>query len=183
MNEELLDGRCTVDEALANTEGMKLLQLEKPIIAHKEVGNIKRADLPAKMEITDSVRKKVQFLDIIHDFEGDLDLKVIEQLFLQQRYAELPPPICVKGDNQVPFNIIKHIKFVDGTKIPHNTIIRMCQGTPLEIDYQQKFREGGRAFQYMLEGLGGFQVRYVKLIPAGSGNKVPKETEDHQERV
>ena len=30
----------------------------------------------------------------------------------------------------------------------------------------------------MLEGLGGFQVRYFKLIPAGSSNKVPRETDD-----
>ena len=30
----------------------------------------------------------------------------------------------------------------------------------------------------MLEGLGGFQVRYFKLIPAGSSNKVPKETDE-----
>ena len=30
----------------------------------------------------------------------------------------------------------------------------------------------------MLEGLGGFQVRYQKLVPLNASNKVPKETED-----
>ena len=33
----------------------------------------------------------------------------------------------------------------------------------------------------MLEGLGGIRVRYFKLIPAGSSNKVPKETDDIRE--
>ena len=75
-------------------------------------------------------------------------------------------------------NIVKHIKFVDGTKVLHSTILGMCVGQPLELDFQKHSREGGRAFQYMLEGLGGFQIRCQKLIPAGASNKVPKETED-----
>ena len=74
---------------------------------------------------------------------------------------------------------------------PFQHAARRCPHRPLQMGYHQahqvcgrrqnpaqKFREGGRAFQYMLEGLRGFQIPYVKLIPAGSGNKVPKETED-----
>ena len=105
---------------------------------------------------------------------------------------ELPAPIGMKGNNLVPYNlqlfivlkgsnkhdIIKHVKFVDGTRVLRSAILRMCHGQALQVDLQGKFREGGRALQYMLEGLGGFQVRYQKLVPAGSSNKQPLETAD-----
>ena len=45
------------------------LYLEKPMVVNKEPGSIKLGDLPAKMEITNSVNKKTQFLDVIVDHE------------------------------------------------------------------------------------------------------------------
>ena len=124
--------------------------------------------------------------------EGDFDLKHIETLFLQQRYQDLPEPIKMNGNNLTPYtmqlfmlqsedktwNIVKHIRFAEGTKILWSTIVNMSTGRPVEIDYQKNFRDGTRALQYMLEGLGGFQVRYQKLVPLNASNKIPKETED-----
>ena len=192
VDDRNLDGSVTFEEAIANTEGLKTLQLEKPIIVHKPVGNIKVADLPAKDEIHDNGKKKLQFLDVIMGHKGAFNFKEIETLFLQQRYADLPEPLGMKGRNLTPFNmqlfilpqgpetyhIVKHIKFAENTKVNHFTILNMVYGQALEIDLQKHYREGSRAFQYMLEGLGGFQVRYLKLVPQGSSSKPTKEMED-----
>ena len=159
---------------------------------NKEPGSIKFGDLPAKMTIDEGLRKKVQFIEVVADHEGPIDLKHIETLFLQQRYADLPPPISMKGNFQAPYNmqlfiipkdggksdIIKRIKFLDGTKVIHNTIRAMCHGIPLEIDLRGKFREGGRGLQYLLEGMGGFQVRYHKIVLGSASSKPSRETED-----
>ena len=182
----------TFHEAIANTEGLKIVQLEKPIIVHQPVGNVQVGDLPAKDEIHENGKKKLQFLDVIMNCKGTFNFKEIEKLFLQQRYADLPAPLGMKGNNRTPYNmqlfileqghetyhIVKHIKFIDNTKVNHQTILNMVYGRALEINLQSHFREGSRALQYMLEGLGGFQVRYMKLFPQGSSSKPTKETED-----
>ena len=49
--------------------------------------------------------KKVQFLDVIVDFEGDLDLKQLKTLFLQQRYQEFPAPIRMVGENIIHYTM------------------------------------------------------------------------------
>ena len=54
------------------TDGMKILYPEKPTVVNKEPGSIKLGDLPAKTEITDSMKKKTQFLDVIVDHQGPL---------------------------------------------------------------------------------------------------------------
>ncbi|CAJ1407976.1 unnamed protein product [Effrenium voratum] len=169
----------TFDKAVAHADGMKLVPLDKPMIVHKEHGVVKLSDLPAKMEITDgSIKEKHHFLDVIADWEGTLDFKNIETLFLQQRYADLPPPLLsMKGQHQAPYtmqliilpkpggkhDIIKRIKLQDDDKLTHATIISMCHGTPLEIDLRGKFREGSRGFQHMLQSMGGFQVKTVLI--------------------
>ncbi|CAE7821088.1 unnamed protein product [Symbiodinium sp. KB8] len=164
-NDDILDGAITFEEAISNTEGLKVIFLEKPMIVHKSIGSVKIGDLPAKDEIVDSSNKK---------------------------NSDLPEPIKMNGNNLTPYtmqlfmlqsedktwNIVKHIRFAEGTKILWSTIVNMSTGRPVEIDYQKNFRDGTRALQYMLEGLGGFQVRYQKLVPLNASNKIPKETED-----
>ena len=67
--------------------------MEKPLIVHKEAGTGKVGDLPAKDELDDSGKKKLQLLDVIMNHKGKFDFKEIEKLFLQQRYADLPDPL------------------------------------------------------------------------------------------
>ncbi|CAE7658476.1 unnamed protein product [Symbiodinium sp. KB8] len=163
MHNDALDGAITFDEAISHTDGLKLVRLEKPIVVHKEPGCITVGDLPAKDEITDEVKKKVQFLDVLMNWEGVLDFKKIEELFFQQRYSDLPHPIRMNGRNETPYDM---------------QVFIVSKGRALEIDYCKQYREGGRALQYLLEAMGGFQVRYQKLVPAGSSTKPTKETED-----
>ena len=192
MDPANLDGAVTLEEAIGQTDGMKLLQLEKPIVVNKPLGAVRVGDLPVKDDVSDTLKKKNHFFDIIMGHEGEFDFKQIETVMLQQNYADLPEVVRMKGNNQTPYNmqlfilpqgssvyhIVKYIKFTENTKVNHQTILNMCSGRACEIDLQKHFREGSRGLQYMLEGLGGFQVRYFKLIPAGSSNKVPKETDD-----
>ena len=162
------------------------------MVVNKPVGFVKVGDLPARDEIDDGIKKKIQFLDVLLEYEGAIDLKEVETMFLQQRYEDLPPPIKVPGNKVTPFtmqlvvlplaegkwNIVKHIRFADGAKVMHSTIKSMSVGRALEIDYQKNFKDGSRALQYLLEGMGGFQVRYQKLVPANSNTKLVRETED-----
>ena len=192
FDETNLDGNITWDEAITNTDGMKVVGLERPMVVNKPVGFVKVGDLPARDEIDDGIKKKIQFLDVLLEYEGAIDLKEVETMFLQQRYEDLPPPIKVPGNNVTPFtmqlvvlplaegkwNIVKHIRFADGAKVMHNTIKSMSVGRALKIDYQKNFKDGSRALQYLLEGMGGFQVRYQKLVPANSNTKLVRETED-----
>ena len=85
-----------------HTRSMKLVPLDKATIVHKEPGAVKLSDLPAKMEGADgSIKKNHRFLNVIVGWEGTLDLKNIETLFLQQRYADLPPPISMKVNTRL----------------------------------------------------------------------------------
>ena len=102
-NEDILDGAITFEEAISNTAGLKVIFLEKPMIVHKPIGSVKIGDLPAKDEIVDSMKKKIQFLDSIPNHEGDFDVKHIEALSLQQIYQDLPDTIKTKGNNLTPY--------------------------------------------------------------------------------
>eukprot|EP00973_Karenia_brevis_P089485 12397993-Karenia_brevis.AAC.1 len=92
------DGAMTWEEAISLTEGLKFVWLEKPIVVHKEPGTTKIGDLPARIIGEPGGRKKLQFLDVIHDYQGIIDYREIEKLFMQQRYAELPDTIRMKGN-------------------------------------------------------------------------------------
>ena len=155
LHNDALDGAITFDEAISHTDGLKLVRLEKPLIVHKEPGCITVGDLPAKDEITDEIKKKVQFLDVLMNWEGELDFNKIEELFFQQRYSDLPHPIRMNGQNETPYDmqvfivskgenkwdIVKHIKFAEGSKVLRSTIRSMCTGRALEIDYCKQCRE------------------------------------------
>ena len=69
----------------------------------------------------------------------------------------------------------QHVRFAEGSKVLSSTILSMCTGRALEIDYHKNFWEGSRAPQYMFEGLDGF---YNKIAPASSSSKISRETED-----
>ena len=71
---------------------------------------------------------------------------------------------------------IKHVTFADGVKVTHTTIRSRAVGRALEIDYQKNYRDGSKASQY--EGLGGFQVRYHKMVPGNKSAKLIRQTED-----
>lgn len=195
VDEENLDGKLTFEEALCCVDGMKLVTQTRPIVVNKPAGTCTIADMPVKgMLSSEGTKKRSQFLDVIMDYKGALDLKLIEDMFVQQRYADLPAPISLKSTSMAPYttqlfilpnnkgtnDIVKHVRFDGATRVLDSTIHTMCQGQGFEIEYNKHCREGTKALQYMLEQLGGFQVKYNSLVPAGGGNKIPKEEADLQ---
>ncbi|CAE8598483.1 unnamed protein product, partial [Polarella glacialis] len=106
IDEANLDGSTTFLEAIGNTDGMKLVIFEKPVIVNKPPGDLKIRDLPARLTIgRTSQKKKLQFLDVILNYKEPLDLPTIEDLFLQQRYADMPEPIKMKGGGILPYTM------------------------------------------------------------------------------
>ena len=61
LDETNLDGNITWDEAITNTDGMKVVGLERPMVVNKPVGFVKVGDLPARDEIDDGIKKKYNF--------------------------------------------------------------------------------------------------------------------------
>ena len=71
VDETNLDGNITGDEPIANTGSMKVMGLERPMMVNK--GFVKIGDLPARDGIDDGIKKKVQFLDVLLEYEGTID--------------------------------------------------------------------------------------------------------------
>ena len=66
MDDENFDGKVTWDEAIANTDGMKVIVLERPVI-RKEPGAVKIGDIPARDTIAgdeNSMKKKGAVLGV-----------------------------------------------------------------------------------------------------------------------
>ena len=60
FDETNLDGNITWDEAITNADGIKVVGLERPMVFNKPVGFVKVGDLPARDEIDDGIKKKIQ---------------------------------------------------------------------------------------------------------------------------
>ena len=58
IDDSNLDGAVTCDEAVTNTDGMKILILVKPLVVNKPPGHIIIGSLPAKDEIVDCMKRK-----------------------------------------------------------------------------------------------------------------------------
>jgi hypothetical protein len=67
--------------------------------------------------------------------------------------------------------IIKHIFVGEDTKLHPNVCVRVCQGDCMSIDYGKQKPQGVLPFQYMLEKLGKWQMRYRTIATAGTSKK------------
>ena len=180
----------TLQEALANTEGMKMVWVETPIVVNKETGSTVVTDLPATENLnTNGGKKKNQWLEIIPNHAGALDFSALESLFLQQRYADLPEPVKIKADPRVPYTmqlfiiagdagtktLVKHFRIANGGKVTEGTMHAMAHGSVFDIDYSGHSRDGPRGLQYLLEGLGGFRSDMPSSFLQQRANTFPKK--------
>lgn len=185
-----IDGAMTFEEALMFTSSLVPQVQSKPIITNRPSGLVKVGDLPLQFlnVATSGLR---YWCDIIHDWSGPCDTSPLGTLLSQSRYAELPEPFGAKQDPLFPYTmqlvvldqddgkktILKHI-FTEGIKVAADQVQRMCFGLAMQINYGKNFRDGGRGFNYLLDQLGGWQARYVKLVPNLKGSaKVSKDVE------
>ena len=94
------------------------------------------------------------------------------------QYKRLPAPLCLKEEPSIPYTmqliilkedddthtVLKHLIFAPN-KMHVTAIKRFCYGQAMQISYGKNFQTGSVAVQYMMERLGGFQVRYYTLTP------------------
>ena len=136
------DGALTWDEAAALTENMKAVVTPKPSITRRPPGDLKVADLPLRFL---GEGKENQWVGLFTDREGDIAFDRLEELFLQQRYSDMPEPIKIKGDCKYPYTVqvvilqpgrwvLKHFKLEADSKIHGFRAKERCQGVAREID-------------------------------------------------
>ena len=76
-----LDGAVTLEEAIGQTDGIKLLQLERPIVVSKPLGAVRVGDLPAKEDISETLKKN-PFFHIVKYIKFTENTKVSHQTIL-----------------------------------------------------------------------------------------------------
>jgi hypothetical protein len=134
--------------------------------------------------------RKPLFEDAAEDYARDPDefknktTKFLnEQVFelcCHGRFKDLPAPLCLKTEPEVPYTMqlflqpcrdeptlldtLKHIN-LHQHRMDVSALQSHCQGTPMLLDYGKKFNQGAMAWQYMMEQLLGFQIRFWCLSP------------------
>ena len=146
------DGAVTFEEAVVHVNGLKLNgPLTKPLKSDRAVGDVNIGDLPLR-DLFETSGKLEQFVDV--NLNVALDPRetfwdnVIYKLCAQGKYAELPPPFCLKSEPKCPFsmqiivipstippdqdhkyvNIVKHI-YLHKNKLWSKDCMSFCQGS------------------------------------------------------
>ncbi|CAE8596347.1 unnamed protein product [Polarella glacialis] len=173
-----VDGGMTFQESMHQISGQKLLGPHSaPIKTDRPLGEVGIGDLPLRM-INPHGSKIVAFCDILMDQTCTWDLDKVHQQVSQGRYSDLPEPLRLKKEPIVPYtmqlfvlpaadgkyNVVKHIN-LHKNRLDVKLCMTMCYGQGMQIDYGKHFRDGFTAFQFMLEKLGGFQLRFWPVQP------------------
>ena len=175
-----VDHGITFEEALAMTEGHKLSPpLAVPIVKNLAVGTTFLADLPLD-EVFGA--KLHQWVDVVHPFTENPDLKELEITFMANDYKSLPGMIGLKAECSLPFTmqcfivnnpddtktLLKFCRLQGDSRLLVDTIKGLCHGFLMRINYGTKYAAGTKALQFILERLPGFQVRYHTVTTAGT---------------
>ena len=177
----------------------------QPHCVLRDAGAVHFCDLPLTI-VEASNSKLEQFVDIVLDHKWDKEDEFFETHIFKHikeaEYEQLPAPFSLEGAPPVPFcmqiimvhvespeeaddpnakyvHILKHV-YLHKNKIPSNLCVQLCRGVCHRFDWGNNFRVGSLAANYMLDQMGGFQVRFGTIqIQA----KVPKKnTEDNMAR-
>lgn len=174
------DANITFEEAVLHTEALKLNTLTKPIIFKKEAGVLSIGALPLRdMPEGGTGGALKHVVDIIIKCPKP-DYKQVERAMLVNAYTELPPPFSLATDYDDPYTmefivaeneggetvtIVKHILYTKRVKL---AMVRShLRGVGHVIDYNKNFRTSAKAFAYMMDNVGQWQVRY--LLSAATG--------------
>lgn len=180
------DGALTFDEAVLKTSGNKLIGPDnKPHMSLRDAGTVQIGDLPLTF-VEASHGKLEQFCDIILDYKCDKDEEFFENVIFKHiketEYDQLPAPFSLDGAPPVPFvtqimllrvappedaddpdatyvHILKHV-YLHKNKIAAQVCINLCRGICHKFVRGNNFRAGLLAANYMMDQMGGFQVRF-----------------------
>ena len=150
--------------------------LSSPIIKHTDRGDLRVCDLPLRL-MNEHGTFLVQVCDVVLG-QPAFNWEEITELCQIGQYKRLPAPLCLKEEPSIPYTmqliihkedddthtVLKHLIFAPN-KMHVTAIKRFCYGQAMQISYGKNFQTGSVAVQYMMERLGGFQVRYYTLTP------------------
>ena len=186
------DGTLSYEEAIVQVTGQRLLgPQQKPFKSNRPIGDVCLIDLPIR-DMDAQGGKVEQFVDIIqnHPVEGEITINddfldnVLYKNAVQAKYSALPKPFCLKTEPKVPYSmqfvivpsylppdedhayvdIFKHV-YLHKNKVSSNECISCCQGIPVRFDWGSQVRAGLSGMNYMLDRVGGMQVRLWTIQP------------------
>ena len=186
------DGILSYEEAIVQVSGQRLLgPQQKPLKSNRPKGDVCLIDLPIR-DLHSHGGKLEQFVDIIqnHPVEGEISINAdfLDNLLykhaVQAKYSALPKPFCLKAEPKVPYSmqfvivpsylppdedhayvdIFKHV-YLHKNKILSSECIPCCHGIPVRFDWGSQVRLGLTGMNYMLDRVGGMQVRLWTIQP------------------
>ncbi|CAK0822912.1 unnamed protein product [Prorocentrum cordatum] len=144
------------------------------------------------------VKKLVAFADMASNYEGPIDFDKVHELRALGRFKDLQEPLSLKQEPVVPhtmqifivrqkpedsecsaYRILKVVSF-DKNRVDSATILKCARGEAHKIDYGKNVRAGSIAFQFMLEKLDGYQMRYFTIKPQRERKQPLEEDERAQ---
>lgn len=172
-----VEPKMSFERAVNISKGLKggVKKLARPVVRDLPLGQTKVLDLPL-IPIEPNVTKTVKHLiDIITCVPKDHDWQAISSYMLQNKIDRLPTPFAPKSPAPVPFHT--QLVLVEGQcqddatsllllkefvfEAPHKVelIMPLVHGQAHRVNSGGNQRGGPKAFQYMLDKLGGRQVR------------------------
>ena len=128
------------------------------------------------------------------ELEAGWDWQEIKGLAAQNKIGTMKPPFCPKGPVAIDFKqqmiiadikdeandiyktyLFKHIVFVE--KVRPEVYKAIIHGTPMLVNWGGNTKGGPKAFQYMLDKLGGLQIRYFIFDNNGTDHNQVLDTE------
>ena len=182
-------------DALEATRSLFLRELPAHVCAGPlPVGCVTFVDLPLKDLDVDSPSIK-HFLDVVRNIpEKDIDVDQLKAIFRDQAWSELPAVFNPKGNPDIRILtqyfllpqvdgsvcLLKHM-YVPDDKVTGIYAETLLHGTGHEIAWGAGNKKMIRkAFQWMLEQLGGTQFRYFTLTPERRRAAPPTVTPDDE---
>ena len=186
---DIQDGGLNFEEACAHVSGQKLQGPEtKPIKSDRALGTVQISDLPIR-HLEASPAKIEQFADILMGYQIDFTPGMFDQIYklcYEDKYGQLPEPFSLVKAPLVPYtiqfvilpasvpqdadpnrsyyHIVKHV-YLHRNKLSSKDCVAMCRGTPMRFEWGNSVRLGLAALNYMMDGMGGQQLRHWIIKP------------------
>ena len=162
------------------------------------VGDVFLGDLPLR-NVDSTGGKLEQYADIICNVQLNATQDFLDntwyRLLIQEKYSELPAPFCVKKEPTVPYSLQilvlpaanppnQEVKFVDivkhvylhKNKLTSKECLETCQGSTFKFDWGQQVRVALMALNYMMDRMGGMQLRLWTPKPKFEKKATPRPT-------
>ena len=183
------DGALTFDEAVNQVAGCKLTGPEsRPMKSDRPPGDISIKDLPIRFLDPQVGSKLEQFCDVIPNHPGTISQQFFDDVVYRKcatgLYKELPEPWRLRKEPSVPYSmqivilpdpstpngaresvlIFKHV-YLHKNKLPVKDCSDCCCGMAMKFDWGTHTRVALMAFNFMLDKVGGKQIRFWCVQP------------------